>query len=314
MAGNAVGFGWRLRNSWWVLLVVLGLGCLSGTGFLYIGITARRPAWWGLGIAYLVLPWAGLVAINRLGDAPASTAIAVAYFVLWFAGIVHALLLNGSWLRWRAANRPWFEQQPPAAAALAPPPTFPAPPPPSVAPAAFGAYPPGVPGAYAPAASGADVPAVPGAYVPAAPGADMPEVPGAFASAAPRAWGTDKSGAPRHDLSDISGMPESRPAAPFGAIPAPPGPNAAAPGIAGMLDVNAATAAQLVQLARLDSPRAERLVADREAWGGFQTVEEFAAAAALAPHEYARLRPVLTCTPRPRAPQHNPGGGRVLDF
>ncbi|MFI5912983.1 ComEA family DNA-binding protein [Dactylosporangium sp. NPDC051541] len=211
--------GWRLRNSWWVLLTIVGVGCLGGTGFLYIGITARRPAWWGLGIAYLVLPWAGLVAINRLGeDSQLSTGIAVGYFALWFASIVHALILNGSWLRWRASNRPWFEAQPPSAPAapLAPPPVFAAPP--------------------------TDPPAV-------------------------------------------------------------------------ALDVNSAGAAQLAQFAGFDRPRAERIVADREARGGFQTVEEFAMAAALPPHEFARLRPRLTCTPRPRAPQGpQPGPGRVLDF
>ncbi|WP_433078651.1 helix-hairpin-helix domain-containing protein [Dactylosporangium sp. CA-052675] len=230
-------FGWRLRNSWWVLLVVLGLGCLSGTGFLYIGITARRPAWWGIGVAYLVLPWSALVAINRLGeDSQLSTALAVAYFALWFAGIVHALILNGSWLRWRAANRPWFEAPQPQAqpGPLAPPPVFAAPPAPAAAPAF---------------------------------------------------------------------------AAPPAAAPAFSAPPVAAPA----LDVNAATAAQLAQAAGLDLGRAERVVADREARGGFRTVEEFATAAALAPHEFARIRAGLTCTPRPQAP-HQQGPGRVLDF
>ncbi|WP_426506284.1 helix-hairpin-helix domain-containing protein [Dactylosporangium sp. McL0621] len=226
---SPASLGWRLRNSWWVLLVVLGVGCLGGTGFLYIGITARRPAWWGLGVAYLVLPWAGLVAINRLGeDSQVSTAIAVTYFALWFASIVHALVLNGSWLRWRAANRPWFEASSPPAAPLAPPPVF--------------------------------------APAPAAP--------------------LDVNRATSVQLAEGA-----------------------------RLDVNRATSVQLAEGARLDLPRAERIVADREARGGFRTVEEFAAAAALAPHEFARLRAVLTCTPRPRAPQSQPPGpGRVLDF
>ncbi|MFG2043191.1 ComEA family DNA-binding protein [Dactylosporangium sp. NPDC048998] len=229
MASNPASFGWRLRNSWWVLLTILGLGCLSGSGFLYVGITARRPAWWIIGVTYFVLAWSGLVAINRLPrDSQLSTAIAVGYFALWFASIVHALILNGSWLRWRAANRPWFEQRPAAApaTALAPPPVF-APPP------------------------------VPAALV----------------------------------------------------IPAAP---------AAAVEVNFATAAQLAEAGLFDLARAERVVADREARGGFQTVEEFAATAGLAPHEFARLRAFLTCTPRPRAPQPQPqpqpGGGRVLDF
>ncbi|MEV8514787.1 helix-hairpin-helix domain-containing protein [Dactylosporangium sp. NPDC051484] len=230
---NPTSFGWRLRNSWWVLLTILGLGCLSGSGFLYVGITARRPAWWITGVAYFVLAWSGLVAINRLPqESGVSSAIAVGYFLLWFASIVHALILNGSWLRWRAANRPWFEQRPAAApaTALAPPPVLS--PPPVIAPPPVQAAPP---------------------------------------------------------------------------VLSPP---------VAVVEVNSATAAQLAEAGRFDLARAERAVADREARGGFQSVDEFAAAAGLAPHEFARMRAFLTCTPRPRAPQSQPqpGGGRVLDF
>lgn len=221
MPANPTGLGWRLRNSWWVLLVILGLGCVGSAGFFYIGITARKPAWWGVGIVYLVLPWAALVAINRLGeDAPVTSWIAVGYFVLWFESIIHALVVNGSWLRWRAANRQWFDQPPPPV--LAPPPVF--------------------------------------------------------------------------------------------SAPAPPPPPAPAPV---QVEVNSATAQQLSVAAGFDPARAQRVVADREARGGFRTVEEFAAAAALAPHEFARLRTVLTCAPRPRSappPQQQQGPGRVLDF
>ncbi|HTJ35855.1 MAG TPA: helix-hairpin-helix domain-containing protein [Dactylosporangium sp.] len=197
MKPDEPSFGWKLLNSWWVLLTVLGLGCLSGAGFLYAGIRAKRPAWWGAGIAYFVLSWAGVAGIAYYPHNSAGLHnVGMAYYAVWFASIVHALIINPAYLRRLAAQRP-------APAVLAPPPVF-------------------------------------------------------------------------------------RPA----------------------VDVNSATAQQFC--AYIDPARAERVVADREARGGFQSVEEFAAAAGLMPHEFARIRASLTCTPRPRAPQ--PGGGRVLDF
>jgi hypothetical protein len=184
---DAPGLGWKLLNSWWVLLTVLGLGCLGGAGFLYVGLRARRRAWWIAGIGYLVLSMAGLVGIDRSPyGSPALTTVAMAYYGLWFASIVHALIVNPEWLRWLAGRRPRPH--------LAPPPGF-------------------------------------------------------------------------------------------------------------VVEVNSATVRQLVEVAGLDPARAERIVAQREARGGFQSVVEFAAAGGLAPHEFVRLRDRLTCAPRPGASQ-----------
>ncbi|MGI5237320.1 ComEA family DNA-binding protein [Dactylosporangium sp. CA-139066] len=216
MAPDEPSFGWKLLNSWWVLITVFGVGCLSGAGFLYVGLRAKRPAWWIPGIVYFVLTWAGVYGIAHYphGSTGLET-VGMAYYGVWFASIVHALIINPAWLRWLAASRPRR-----APVALAPPPVF-----------------------------------------------QQPPV--------------------------------------FQAQAGPP------PVVAQAIDVNLASAEQLA--VHLDPARAQRVVADRESRGGFQSVEEFAAAAGLMPHEFARLRPLLTCTPRPRAPQDG-GGGRVLDF
>ena len=46
---------WRIGHSSWLLAPILSFGCLSLAGFLYVGIRARRPAWWIAGIAYSAL-------------------------------------------------------------------------------------------------------------------------------------------------------------------------------------------------------------------------------------------------------------------
>ncbi|MEV0569039.1 hypothetical protein [Dactylosporangium sp. NPDC050588] len=53
-----------------------------------------------------------------------------------------------------------------------------------------------------------------------------------------------------------------------------------------------------------------RTVAERGRRAGFVSVEEFASAAGLAPHEFARLRDRLTCT-RPATHWQRPPEGRV---
>ncbi|MET7399537.1 helix-hairpin-helix domain-containing protein [Dactylosporangium sp. NPDC005572] len=101
---------------------------------------------------------------------------------------------------------------------------------------------------------------------------------------------------------------------PPGVGPTPPAPAHVPPSAApvfGPIDLNAATAAQLAGFGEFDLARAEQIVAERTARGGFSSVEEFATVAQLAPHQLARLRPQVRCGPRPDAP---PAGGRILDF
>jgi hypothetical protein len=123
-------------------------------------------------------------------------------------------------------------------------------------------------------------------------------------------WYTDPAPAP----SAPGGTPSAAPTgyAPLGVDasqfyasppPAPPAP----------LDVNRATEAELLRLPGMTPERVQQVVSARSARRGFGSVEQFAAAAGLAPHEHARVRPWVTCAVAPMTtPQ--PGSGRVVDF
>ncbi|GAA3738739.1 hypothetical protein GCM10022225_22140 [Plantactinospora mayteni] len=104
---------WRIGHSWWLLLPVLGFSCLAGFGFLYIGLRARRPAWWLPGIGYLVVSWTCFILIGGVNQGTALSDWAAGIFLLsWLASITHAGILNSSWLRWRAGHRPWYAPPP----------------------------------------------------------------------------------------------------------------------------------------------------------------------------------------------------------
>jgi hypothetical protein len=229
----AVSVGWRVRHSWWLLLPLLGFGCLGGAGFLYVGLRARRPSWWIPGIAYLVLGWTAFILIGETDEESALSDWAVgAALAIWVAAVTHAALINPAWLRWRAGYRPWYQNQP------APPPSWQPPPSP--------------------------------------PPWSSPSPPAAYYGAGPAA-------AP--------------------AVPAAP----VAP-----VDVNVAGLDQLAGLPGFDPARAHHVLTQRAACRGFGSVEQFAAAAGLAPHEFARLRGIVICTP-PVPDDRPPSPGRVLD-
>ncbi|MEU3452941.1 helix-hairpin-helix domain-containing protein [Micromonospora sp. NPDC006766] len=236
-AGN---WRWRLLHSWWLLLPALGCGCLGGFGFIYVGIRARRPAWWISGIGYALLGWAAFAIVGSIEEKSVLSQVAVAATLLiWIGGVVHALLINSAWLRWQANHRPWYQQ-----------------------PAGW---------------SATGYPSEPIAPPPAAP------------------WEA----------------PPAPPAVPWDAPPPLP---LASPPAQSTVDVNTATAAQLAALPGFDSARVHRVLAERDSRRGFGSVAEFVAAADLAPHEYARLRDMLTCVPPTDLPPPGQPRGRVLDF
>ena len=77
------------------------------------------------------------------------------------------------------------------------------------------------------------------------------------------------------------------------------------------VDVNTAPAAELEKLPGMSRSRARRAVKEREAQGGFTSVEDFGEAVGLQPHEIVRLRKLAACSPRPRGERRF---GRRVDY
>jgi hypothetical protein len=116
---------WKLANSSWLLAPILSFGCLAVAGFLYVGLRARRPAWWIAGICYSVV---GSVCLFRSDAYPqgsdAGSFFALGWMLAWVVSVAHAVAINSSWLHWLAARRapqpmPWA--YPPAPAPMPPP-------------------------------------------------------------------------------------------------------------------------------------------------------------------------------------------------
>ncbi|SCG68151.1 ComEA family DNA-binding protein [Micromonospora coxensis] len=315
-ANPAASWKWRLLHSWWLLLPIIGCGCLGGFGFLYVGLRARRPAWWIAGIGYAVLGWTALFLADGdkdsvRGDISASLALAT-----WAACVVHGILINPAWLRWQAGYRPWYRQpqggpggQPPVPPPVAsftpwpPPPGSVGPgfPPVSVPPSPAASW----PAPAAPTPLGVPAPTTPpGVPAPTMPlGVPAPTMPlGVPAPTTPPGVSAPTTSAPA--------MPAGAPATPVAPVSGAP---ASGPPAGSTVDVNTATAAQLGALPGFDAARVHRVLAERDARRAFGSVAEFVAAAGLAPHEYAPLRHVLVCAPPP-SPPPGTGHGRVLDF
>jgi hypothetical protein len=233
---------WRLAHSSWLLAPILSFGCLSAAGFLYVGIRARRPDWWIPGVAYSVIASVCFFLGGTLR--PDSIGQNISYlilFPLWLVSIIHAVIINASWLRWRATHQPWYAQPQPTAWA----------------------------GPSGPAPMTTPLPPQVQGVVPA------PE--------------------------QFYAAPTTAPAV----APAPPVP----------LDVNTAGERDLAALPGFGPARAAHVLAVRQSRGGFTNLTEFAAAAALAPHEFVAVRDRLSCTPLPSAPATDQAQpyGRIVD-
>jgi hypothetical protein len=141
----AAQLSWRVLHSWWLLLPVLGLGCLGGIGFIFIGLRAKRPSWWVPGIAYLLLSCGSMTLSGQYPKTnPVSDVGVGVWLAVWLACIVHACLVNSAWLQWQAHYVPWYAEP------SAPPPTWQgaaAPLPPAMQPQPGAYYAPGPPAA-----------------------------------------------------------------------------------------------------------------------------------------------------------------------
>ncbi|WP_205709591.1 hypothetical protein [Kineococcus siccus] len=110
---------WRVRNSWWLVVPAVGLPWLA---FLYMGITARRPAWLLAAAAYLAAA-GGSVALMTAGGWPPFLFGLLLAIATWGTGLVHSVVTNSAWLRFKAA----LTGEPVLEAAPAPPPVEAAP-------------------------------------------------------------------------------------------------------------------------------------------------------------------------------------------
>ncbi|WP_146017516.1 helix-hairpin-helix domain-containing protein [Verrucosispora sp. ts21] len=306
----AAKFSWRLMHSWWLLLPILGFSCLGGFGFLYVGLRARRPAWWIAGIGYLLVGWTVFALIGEADPESAlSDWMAGLVLAVWAASILHAFLINSSWLQWRAGHRPWYAEQPPGGPG-SPYPPGPLAPPPSLSPTApeYPSTPPTSP-AYP-----SEAPTMP-LHPPGQPTSAWYPPTQPTSAAYPSAPPTS----PAYSAGDPTFAAYPPPLPPtdhFGAGPVPGQPvDAAGPQVAhtGPVEVNTAGLDDLAGLPGFDPQRARQVLAERDRRGGFGSLSEFVAAAGLAPHEYARLRDRLVCAPPAPPTPGQPPQGRVLD-
>jgi hypothetical protein len=270
------GFGWKLLQSWWVLISVVGFGCLSGAGFVLIGLRARKPGWWGAGVAYLAIETGLFVASDRVGDATPEHLddnVVLAWGLLWIVSIVHSLVLNVYWVRWQEQRYLSRAQPYGTAAAYGSP---------AVAygsPAAFGS-----PAAYGSPVGPAS--AVPYAGAPQS-GPPYAGPPFSTASSGFPAQGTPPHGYPSQQFPAAAATGGSTTPWP---APTPWTPN-------GPVDVNIADAAQFSTLDAFDGARVAYVLSERQRRGGFTSLAEFAAAAQLTPDQFGRIQHRLTLSP-----------------
>jgi hypothetical protein len=92
-----------------LLLGIVGFGCLGGVGLVYVGVRAGRPSWWIPGIGYALAGWLGFVLVGSSDPEAASSDWGVAILLLaGLAALLHAVVINTSWLQWRARSKPWY--------------------------------------------------------------------------------------------------------------------------------------------------------------------------------------------------------------
>jgi hypothetical protein len=102
-----------IRHSLWTAPALIGLGFLTWTSFLYIGIRARRRSWIICGIAYLIGIIIAIVLFaidpgtndsDPATSGPAGNVGTALVLVIWLGGTLHALIINRTRLRLLASH------------------------------------------------------------------------------------------------------------------------------------------------------------------------------------------------------------------
>ena len=98
------GWGWRLRHSAWLLVPVLGFGCLSFIGFIYCAVTVQTRRWTILAALTAAASVLGMVLLatwtNSAGE-PSNAALTYV-FCCWFAQVILAVVVNKDYLLLRS--------------------------------------------------------------------------------------------------------------------------------------------------------------------------------------------------------------------
>ena len=286
-ADDAPSIGWMLGMSSWMLLTVVPGPIVTWLGFSIIGVVSRSRRLIILGVVWGAA--AILVSLEIWGQwQPLVRAI------VYLSGMLVALMVNPGWLRimWQRrldraeqAGAASFGRVASRSSGTAS----------STSPSAGAAKKPSPRSSRRSRAAAARAAAAKAAEAKAAE-AKAAEAKAAEAKAASETQSDDTVelasavGASSDDM--IAAREE----------PAPP---------AEAVDVNTATAAELEDLPGMTRSRARRAVKEREAQGGFTSVEDFGETVGLQPHEIVRLRRVATCSPRPRGERRF---GRRVDY
>ncbi|MEJ1086894.1 helix-hairpin-helix domain-containing protein [Microbacterium sp. Mu-80] len=275
---QAPTIGWMLGMSTWMISAFIPGSYLAWLGFLIVGIVGRRMWWTIVGVVLGAL--AILVHLPIWGQWQPLVAA-----LLYIAGMLLALMANPGWLRamWERRTGGGAQVASPATASGG-----------SRAARRAKAREEGKREARA-AQQKADrdaarkKPTRAAAKKPAAASAKEP-------ARSPRQEPTEAD-----RLAARAGATTAEFFAPSGQPTAPAEP----------VDVNTAEADALATLPGISARRARRLVKQRDAAGGFASLDAFATAAGLQPHELVRLRGAAVCSRPPRGPRQF---GRRVDY
>lgn len=127
------------------------------------------------------------------------------------------------------------------------------------------------------------------------------QLPEASAGGAPAAGGVRASAPPGPDAAPHVSSPASTagesPAPPPSASPPPPPDAAPPPDASGKIDINAATADQLVALPGIGNAKAQAIVAYREANGPFRSIEQIQDVKGIGPAIFRNIRDSIAAGP-----------------
>lgn len=263
--------GWMLLMSTWMISAFIPGSIFAWLGFLIIGIVGRMMRWTVVGVVLGAL--AIMVALPIWGQWQSLIAA-----LLYIAGMLMALMANPGWLRAMWARRTGDAAQPTTTTRSK----------------------------AAPTGNRASRRARSGSRKQSRKQVSRPEAAEFKAAPSTRAARVEP---PKSEPSEAEQL--ARRAGASSAEFLASNPRDAAPASAEPIDVNTADAGALADLPGITARKARKLVKQRTEQGGFASLDAFATAAGVQPHELVRLREAATCSRPPRGPRRF---GRRVDY